>query len=167
MYACGAAQQKKHFGCLSTAWLWIRSVLSPSAPAELNTSSGHSAAVKSDATDRIMKDRQCSKAFNKNNGSLIYFHSFMSEYLPSSRSAIVLERDRGYGYLSFQMGKLWQVHSLRSGSYTYRKKQKSAHIIYMLLDLIASFPQNCNCPVSLWIFSNQSIKGKSQICLFY
>lgn len=81
-------------------------MFSPSAPAELNTSSGHSAAVKSDVTDRIMKDRQCSKAFNKNNGNIIYFHSFMSENLPSSRSPIVLERDREYGYFGLQMGKL-------------------------------------------------------------
>lgn len=167
MYACGAAQQKKHFGCLSTAWLWIRSVLSPSAPAELNTSSGHSAAVKSDVTDRIMKDRQCSKAFNKNNGSIIYFYSFMSENLPSSRSSVVLGNDRDYGYLSFQMGKLWQVYSLRSDQdLIHTEKQKSAHK-NMSPNLIASFPQNCNCPVSLWILSYQSIKSKSQICLFY
>lgn len=41
-----------------------------------------------------MKDRQCSKAFNKSNSSIIYFHSFMSENLTSSKALRVLERQR-------------------------------------------------------------------------
>lgn len=67
-------------------------MLSPSAPAELNTSHGHTAAVKSDATGRIVKDKQCAKAFNNNNGKIIYFHSFMSENLTRSKTLRVLER---------------------------------------------------------------------------
>lgn len=42
-----------------------------------------------------MKDRQCSKALDKNNGNIIYFHSFMSEKLTSSKSLRVLERQGG------------------------------------------------------------------------
>lgn len=61
-----AAQQKKKkiVDAFSTTLAWIRTRLSPSAPAELDRSNGHSAAVKSDATDRIMKDKQCAKAFS-------------------------------------------------------------------------------------------------------
>jgi len=39
-----------------------------------------------------MKDRQCSKSFNKNNGNIIYFHNFMSENLTSFKSLRVLKR---------------------------------------------------------------------------
>lgn len=50
------AEKKTILDSFSTASARIRSVLSPSAPAELNTSNGHSADVKSGATDEIMKD---------------------------------------------------------------------------------------------------------------